>query len=90
MESVWCVNVCKNEDSWLITGGDADILGDVEWPRKHWSGPRSGEMPYEQQWEMVSIATELGFGRLFWIQGFLMLKTSSRSAAISDNVLKLT
>ena len=80
----------ETEDSRLITGGDGDILGDVEWPRKHWSGPRSGEIPYEKQWEMNSIATEPGFVRLFWIQGFLMLKASSRSAVISDNVLKLT
>ena len=55
----------ENQDSRLITGGDGDILGDVEWPRKHWSGPRFGEIPYEQQWEMDSIATEPGFVRVF-------------------------
>jgi len=47
IELVWCINICKSKDSWLITDGDSNILRDIEWLQKHWSRPRSREMLYK-------------------------------------------
>jgi WD repeat-containing protein 48 len=58
----WADNVIDEEgedDDVRLGGGDGDVLGDVNYPRRQSLG-NAGKLPYEQQWEMDSAATKPG------------------------------